>query len=213
MEFRILGPLEVARNGAVITIGGGKQRALLALLLLRRNQIVPTDALIEELWHGSPPATAGKIVQLYVSRLRKALGDDVLVTRSPGYTLRVEPEEVDADRAERLLAEGRRALAEGVPAAAASSLREALGLWRGPPFADFAYEDFAQQEIGRLEEVRLAALEERIEARPGPGPARRGRRRGRDPRQPAPAAGAPSRPACARALPVRPPGGSARHAA
>jgi len=164
VEFRILGPLEVARNGAVISIGGGKQRALLAILVLRRNEVVPTDVLIESLWSGSPPATAGKIVQLYVSQLRKALGDDVLVTRSPGYVLGVEPGQVDAERAEQLLAEGRRALADGLPDAAAASLREARDLWRGLPLADFAYEDFAQREIARLEEVRLAALEERIEA-------------------------------------------------
>ncbi len=164
VEFRILGPLEVARNGAVLSLGGGKQRALLAVLLLHRNEVVPTDVLIEDLWSGSPPATAGKIVQLYVSQLRKSLGDDVLVTRSPGYVLRVEPGHIDAERAESLLADGRRSLAEGSPDAAAATLREALGLWRGPAFADFAYEDFAQREIARLEEVRLAALEERIEA-------------------------------------------------
>jgi DNA-binding SARP family transcriptional activator/ABC-type branched-subunit amino acid transport system substrate-binding protein len=164
MEFGILGPLEVSESGRVIALGGGKQRALLAVLLLRRNEVVSTDRLIEDLWSGRPPATALKIVQLYVSQLRKALGEGVLVTRAPGYLLAVGPGQLDADRAGRLLEEARGALAAGDAAAASDSLREALALWRGPVLSDFAYDEFAQSEIGRLGALRIDTVEERIEA-------------------------------------------------
>jgi DNA-binding SARP family transcriptional activator/ABC-type branched-subunit amino acid transport system substrate-binding protein len=165
VDYRILGPLEAHESGgAPIDLGGGRQRALLAILLLNRNEIVSTDRLIEWLWSGKQPATAAKIVQLYVSQLRRALGSETLLTRAPGYVLQVQPGEVDADRFEQLLGEARRALAGGDARSAAEQLREAHALRRGPALAEFRYEDFAQAEIGRLEELELGALEERVEA-------------------------------------------------
>jgi DNA-binding SARP family transcriptional activator len=165
MEFRILGPLEVVDQGRRLALGAAKQRALLAALLVRPNEIVSADRLIDDLWGERPPETAGKVVQVYVSQLRKALGEgDRLLTRSPGYLLRVEPEELDVDRFELLFDEGRRALATADARHAATRLRDALALWRGPPLGDLAFEPFAQTEIARLEERRLAALVERIEA-------------------------------------------------
>jgi DNA-binding SARP family transcriptional activator len=160
MEFRLLGLLEVVEQEHVLSLGAGKQRALLAILLLHANEVVGTDRLLDELWGESPPATAGKSIQLYVSRLRKELGEGRLVTRAPGYVLRVDPSELDAARFERLVKEARVA----DPERAEPKLRAALALWRGPPLADFAYEPFAQAEIARLEEARLEALELRIGA-------------------------------------------------
>jgi DNA-binding SARP family transcriptional activator len=162
MEFAILGPLEARDGHAPVELGPPRQRALLALLLLRRNELVPQEVLIEELWPGGPPGTAAKIIQLYVSDLRKTLDPErrLLVTQRPGYRLVLEPEQLDAARFERLAAEAR-----GLPPEEASArLREALALWRGPALADFGYEPFAQAEIARLEELRLATLEDRIEA-------------------------------------------------
>src|SRR2546425_204298 len=172
MEFRILGPIEVWSERRQIALGGIKQRALLAVLLLHRNEVVSIDRLIDELWNGHPPATSVKVVQVYVSQLRKALGgqrarndeEGRLVTRAPGYLLRVEPDELDAERFERLVEEGRRALGAGSPRLATRTLLEALALWRGPALADFALDSFAQTEIARLEEVRLTALADRIDA-------------------------------------------------
>jgi YVTN family beta-propeller protein len=164
LEFRVLGPFEVAHAGRRVALGGTRQRALLAVLLVHRNQLVGPDRLIDELWGERPPATALKTVQVYVSRLRKALGDGALLTRAGGYILAVEPEQVDADRFAALTAEGRRALRSGDPRVAAERLGAALALWRGPPLADLAYERFAQAEIARLEEARLGAVEDRIEA-------------------------------------------------
>jgi len=160
MEFRLLGPLEVVQRDSALAVGGGKQRALLAVLLLHANEVVSTDRLLDDLWGSSPPATAVKSIQLYVSRLRKELGEGRLVTRAPGYVLRVERSELDVARFEQLVGEARVAEAER----AARKLREALALWRGRPLADLAYEPFAQAEIARLEELRLDALELRIEA-------------------------------------------------
>ena len=153
MEFRILGPLEVVEEGREVALGGARQRALLAILLTRVNEVVSTDRLIDELWGEAAPRTALNTLQFYVSQLRKALGADRIVTRPPGYTIRVDPGELDLERFERLLEQG-----------GSERLREALDLWRGPALADFSYERFAQAEITRLEELRLAALEERIEA-------------------------------------------------
>ena len=172
MEFRILGPLEVVEGDRVVALGSGKARALLAVLLLHANEVVPSERLIEELWGDAAPVTVAKSVQTYVSHLRRALhgeqgdngADGLLVTRAGGYVLRLEPGQLDLARFERLVREGRRALEVGEPEQAAESLREALALWRGPPLVDFSYEPFAQQEIARLEELRMAALEERIEA-------------------------------------------------
>lgn len=160
MEFRLLGPLEVVDRDSALVLGGGKQRALLAVLLLHANEVVSTDRLLDDLWGASPPATADKSIQLYVSRLRKALGEGRLVTRRPGYVLRVERSELDVARFEQLVEEARVAEAER----AARKLREALALWRGRPLADLAFEPFAQAEIARLEELRLDARELRVEA-------------------------------------------------
>jgi DNA-binding SARP family transcriptional activator len=168
MEFRILGPLEVrGEGGQRLPLPSGRHRGLLALLLLHANEVVPTERLIDELWAGEPTENAATALYGYVSQLRKALGDggrQVLHTRAPGYLIELEPDHLDTRRAERLVAEGRAALREGEPAQAAATLREALSLWRGPPLSEFAFESFAQGEIRRLEELRLAALEERIEA-------------------------------------------------
>jgi DNA-binding SARP family transcriptional activator/tetratricopeptide (TPR) repeat protein len=161
MEFRILGPLEVRQDEKVLPLGGAKQRALLAILLLHANEVVSIDRLVDELWGDAAPESAIKTLQVHVSQLRKSLGDaDVLVTRPPGYLLRVEEGELDAERFERLVSGAR----SQPPARAAAMLRDALALWRGPPLADLAYESFAQAEIGRLEEQRAATLEGRVEA-------------------------------------------------
>jgi DNA-binding SARP family transcriptional activator len=164
MEFRILGPLEARDGDRTIPLAGGRQRAVLALLILNANETVSTDRLVQELWGDQAPATAPKVVQNHVSQLRRALANGLLVTQGAGYTLRLEPGSVDLDSFERLLEEGRRALADGDAEEASKRLRQALALWRGPPLADFAFESFAQTEIARLEERRLVALEERIEA-------------------------------------------------
>ena len=164
MEFRILGPLEAWDAGGEVSLGGRKPRALLAVLLLHPNEVVPADRLIEELWGEDSPERASAALRVNVSRLRKALPRDVLTTRSPGYVVRVEPDELDLDRFGRLVDEGRSLLARGLAADSSERLREALALWRGPALADFAYESFAQAAIGRLEELRLAAVELRIDA-------------------------------------------------
>jgi DNA-binding SARP family transcriptional activator/tetratricopeptide (TPR) repeat protein len=160
MEFRILGPLEVYDAGKQVPVGRAKQRALLAVLLLQANRVVARDRLIDALWDDEPPETARKAVQVYISQLRKLLGAGVLMTRSPGYVLRVEPGMLDLERFEGLCRETR----DADPEVAADKLREALSLFRGPPLADLAGERFAQGEIARLEELRLTALEERIDA-------------------------------------------------
>jgi DNA-binding SARP family transcriptional activator/streptogramin lyase len=164
VEFRILGPLELVEDGRPVELAGGRQRTLLALLLLRANEVVSTDRLIDGLWGDRPPATAAKVLQNAVSQLRRSLGDNLILTRAPGYLLRVEPDAIDARRFEALLEDGRRTLAEGDAAEAAQTLREGLGMWRGPPLDKFAYEPFAAAEAARLDELRMRALEERIEA-------------------------------------------------
>ena len=164
IEFRLLGPLEVVDDGRPVAAGSPKQRALLAVLLLHRCEAVPSDRLIDELWGERPPASAIKIVQGYVSNLRKALGDETLLTRGRGYVLQTEPGQTDVDRFESLVAEGRRAFADGDAREAVARLRDALALWRGPPLADLAYQTFAQPEIARLDESRLSTLEARIDA-------------------------------------------------
>lgn len=149
MEFRILGPLEVFSGGHPLDLGGAKQRALLAVLLLDANNVVSTDRLIDALWEDEPPETAQKALQVHVSGLRKLVGRDRLQTRAPGYVLRVEPDELDLTRFLELQEQGRPA--------------EALALWRGPPLSDFGYRRFARSETARLDDLRLACLEERIE--------------------------------------------------
>ena len=165
MEFRILGSLDVRGESGSVTLGGPKPRALLAMLLLHANEPVSTDRLAIALWGDDAPAGAAKTIHVHVSRLRRALGEpDAVVTTPGGYQLRVLPDELDADRFEQLAAEGRRALADGEPDRAAQVLREALSLWRGPALADVAFEAFAQANVERLEDERLAALEARVEA-------------------------------------------------
>jgi hypothetical protein len=132
VEFRILGPLEVEDGGRVLSLGGAKQRALLALLVLHANEVVSRDRLIDELWAERAPGTAATAVQVYVSNLRKVLGRDVIVTQAPGYLVRVHDDELDLARFEQLVAQAR---AEA-PAEAAQTLRRALSLWRGSPLAD-----------------------------------------------------------------------------
>jgi DNA-binding SARP family transcriptional activator len=172
MDFRILGPLEALDGDRVVRLGGSKQRALLALFVLHANETLSTDRLIDELWGERPPTAAAKTVQVHISRLRKTLAGGqrdgsaaAVATREHGYELRLDPERIDAHRFERLLAEGRSELAAGRPERAAAALEVALSLWRGPPLADLAYEPFAQREIARLADLRVAALEQLIEAR------------------------------------------------
>ena len=170
LEFRILGSLEVWRDGEPVRLGGERQRALLALLLVRANELVSTDQLVEELFGGERSAAAVNAARVAVSRLRRLFenGEDdgvgVLTTRPGGYVLQISPEQLDAAVFERLLTEGRQLLASGNPTSASARLREALSLWRGPPFADVALLEFLQSEIRRLEELRLVALMERIDA-------------------------------------------------
>lgn len=165
MDYRILGPLEAWAGDRRLSLGGPRQRALLAILLLHAGEVVSTDRLIDELWGDRPPATAPNTVQVYVSQLRKALEDrEAIETRPPGYVMRVRPDELDLSRFEELAERGRRALASGRADEAASSLRAALELWRGAPLADLGFEGFAGAAVLRLEELRAAALEERIDA-------------------------------------------------
>ena len=163
MQFRILGSLSVVGNGRVAALGPPKQRALLAILLTRIGEAVPVDRLIELLWGTAAPRTADHSIQIYVSDLRRAFeplgGSDLLVTRQPGYVLDVDPDSVDAWRFERLVKEGTRLLEDGDQDAGRSTIREALGLWSGPPLSDFPYEEFAQPVARRLTEERLTAVE------------------------------------------------------
>jgi len=172
VEFRVLGPLEVLQGDRLVRVGGARQRSLLAVLLIRANELVSSDRLIDELWGARPPSEAANALQAAVSRLRRALGADHangrlsarVVTRSPGYVFEVDADLIDARRFERLAREGREALAHTDAARAAARLADALALWRGESFADFVYEPFAQSEIARLEELRLVATEDRIQA-------------------------------------------------
>ncbi len=172
MEFRILGPLEVLDEGRSVALGGRKPRALLALLLLHRGETLGAERLIDELWGERPPATAAKTLRVHVARLRAALSagsrerrGELVVTRGHGYQLVLDPERLDAHRFERLVAEGWSELAVGRPERAVVALEEGLSLWRGRPLDDLAYEPFAQQAIARLDDMRVAATEELVEAR------------------------------------------------
>ena len=172
MDFQVLGPLEVHREGGQLALGPAKQRAVLAILLVRANELVSSDRLIEELWP-EPPETAANALQVYVAqapqgaRARADRAGRRASSWSPARRVPAcasSPTQLDADRFERLLGEGRAAAAARDPATAAAQLRQALDLWRGPALADFAYDPFAQAEIARLEELRLDAIEDRIEA-------------------------------------------------
>ena len=168
LDYRILGPLEVSADGRVIEVGGAKPRALLVVLLLRANESVPRDVLVHELWGEQPPASAQHSLEVYVSRLRKSLNGaadgPVLVTRPGAYRLQVAEGQLDARRFEQLVEQGRAALAGNAPGQAATSLRAALELWRGQALADLANGRGLRVEAARLEELRLGAIEDRIEA-------------------------------------------------
>ena len=164
MQVRILGSFQLEEGGRRITIGGVRQRAVLASLLLHANEVVPSEQLLVDLWGEDSPAGAANALQAAISRLRKVLPPGRLISRVPGYVLRIFPEELDVKQFEQLVSEGRDALAARAAARAARTLSQALSLWQGPALADFRYEPFAQAEIARLEELRLTCLEERIEA-------------------------------------------------
>ena len=164
MDFRILGRFEVLDDGRELALGGGRQRAVLAILLLHRRDVVSIGSLVDGLWGERPPPTAVQTVRVYVSRLRKALGDGVLETHGRGYLLAVDPAQLDAERFEASVADGRAALESGDAGRAAELLVAGLQLWRGRALEEFAYEPFAQAEIARLDEARLAALEDRSDA-------------------------------------------------
>jgi DNA-binding SARP family transcriptional activator/WD40 repeat protein len=167
VQFRILGPLAVSRDGEGVRLGGERQRALLALLLVRANEMVSTDWLVEQLFGPQPSPGAVNALYVAVSRLRRTLserGEQVLVTRGGGYLLALEPQQLDAIMFERLLDEGRALVASGDPSAGSERLGEALALWHGPPLADLSTVEGLQPEIRRLDELRLLALMERIDA-------------------------------------------------
>jgi DNA-binding SARP family transcriptional activator len=162
MRFKVLGPLHVTGSEGPITLGGPKQRAVLAHLLVRANELVPAESLNDQVWSGEPPEAARGTIHSYISHLRKALGADRIEGRPPGYVLHVGADEVDAEHFEGLLREAR--FANGSPGRAGNLLREALALWTGPAFADLSFEPSLGGEIARLDELRLQALEERIAA-------------------------------------------------
>jgi YVTN family beta-propeller protein len=168
LEFRVLGPLEAIADSVPLDVGGSKQRSVLALLLLRANEVVPRERLIDDLWGENPPATARDTLKVYVGRLRRLLspngGSGPLESRRGGYVLSIEPEQIDLHRFNRLAECGSDALAEGDAERSAALLREALALWRGTPLTDLGEAAFAQGERRRLEELRLAALVQRIAA-------------------------------------------------
>ena len=167
VEFRILGSIEVGDGDQRVDLGGLRERTLLARLLLAAGQVVSADRIAEDIWAGDPPPQAAATLRVYVSRLRRALGPagaSAVQTQPPGYRLQLEPGQLDADRFAGLAASARADLAAGRPAAAAAGMAAALALWRGPALGDIADLAFAQADVARLDEARLAALEDRIEA-------------------------------------------------
>jgi DNA-binding SARP family transcriptional activator len=171
VEFRVLGPLEALAPEGPVVLGSTKQRALLAVLLLQTGRVVSVEQLINDLWGEQPPTSAANALWVHVAGLRRALeparrrGEpSIIVTRTPGYLIDVGPEQLDLAQFERLVAEGRQALAGGAARTAAGLLRQALGLWRGPALADLAAEPFARNQAAHLEERRLGALEDRLDA-------------------------------------------------
>ena len=164
-EVRLLGPVQVVRAGREVGLGGPRPRAVLGLLVLEAGRVVPAGRLIEEVWRGSPPPGAAKTLRSYISGLRASLTPDVALTaQGGGYALSVDADMVDAVQFEQLAASGQAALSGGEPAAAASHFREALGLWRGLALADVCDVEPLAREAARLEELRLVAMEGRIEA-------------------------------------------------
>src|SRR5438067_4014653 len=166
MEFRILGPLEVVEDGETVALGTLKERLVLGVLLLHANEFVSRERLIDDLWGEAPPPTARKAVNVYVSKLRKALGrdgDDPIATASGGYRLRVDPDAVDASRVQLLTASAREHVSRGELESAAERFQEARSLWRGPTLAGLQLESRGRDEVAQLDELRLAALMERID--------------------------------------------------
>jgi YVTN family beta-propeller protein len=164
VEFRVLGPIEARDGGRELSLGGPKQRALLAFFLLHANEALSRDRLIDALWGEQPPSTAAHTLDSYVSRLRKLVGRDRLTRRPPGYLFRVDTGELDLDRFEQLAARAHEQLAGGDAVAAAAALRSALAVWRGPALADVLYEQSFSREAERLETRRLSVVEDRIDA-------------------------------------------------
>jgi DNA-binding SARP family transcriptional activator len=164
MHARILGSFQLEEGGRRIPMGGVRQRAVLVSLLLHANEVVPSEQLLMDLWGEDSPVSAANSLQAAISRLRRVLPPGRLITRPPGYALRIFPEELDVSQFEQLVSEGREALIARAAEEAARTLRQALSLWQGPALADFRYEPFAQAEIVRLEELHLTCLEERVEA-------------------------------------------------
>jgi DNA-binding SARP family transcriptional activator len=146
VEFRILGPLEIV-NGPGLPLDAPKLRALLGVLLLHPNEVVSSQRLIDELWGERQPATAPKLIQTYVSQLRRGLGPNVIATRAPGYVLQLDERALDVERFRRLVADARRLAAGGQEERARQIYRRALALWRGPPLADISFESFARNEV------------------------------------------------------------------
>jgi DNA-binding SARP family transcriptional activator len=164
VEYRLLGPLEAVDSGRLLKLGGLRPRGVLAILLLHAGQVVPASKLIDEVWGDDPPETAANLLQGYVSQLRKELGRDAIATREPGYVLWADREALDLHRFERLAADGTAALGANQADDASRLLREALALWRGPALADVAEEGVARAAASRLDELRLLAVERRVEA-------------------------------------------------
>ena len=168
IDYRILGPLEVSADGRAIEIGGPKLRALLVILLLRANEAVPRDVLAHELWGEQPPDGAQHTLDVYISRLRKALdaaaNGPVVMTRAGAYSLQLADGRLDVNLFERLIEEGKGALAGNAPDQAAAKFRAALRLWRGPALADLANAQGPRADVTRLEELRLGAVEEALDA-------------------------------------------------
>jgi predicted ATPase/DNA-binding SARP family transcriptional activator len=164
LEYRVLGSLEVERDGVLVAVTAPKLRAVLLTFLLSANRVVTLDHLIDAVWGDDDPGSAKKLVQVYVSQLRSALGPDAIETTPSGYRLRVGPSSLDSLRFERLRDDASRALADGNPELASALARRALGLWRGPALADVAYQPFASTDAARLDELRLDCMEEGLDA-------------------------------------------------
>jgi DNA-binding SARP family transcriptional activator len=164
IEFRVLGSLDVLDDGRHLALGGPRQRAVLALLLLHANEVVPASRLVDDIWWQEPPETAANLLQGYVSDLRRVMGREAIETRGRGYAVYVDPDDLDLRRFERLADAGVEALDDKRPREAAEILRQALGLWRGPALGDLVDQGFVTAAVGRLEELRLGVLEKRIDA-------------------------------------------------